>query len=48
MAACAAYESSQARVGIRAAAAGLRHSHSNSGAQPHLRPMLKLEAMLDP
>ena len=31
-----AYGSSQARGGIRAAAAGLRHSHSNTGSEPHL------------
>ena len=30
------YGSSQARVQIRATAAGLRHSHSNAGSQLHL------------
>ena len=41
-----AYRSSQARGGIRPAAASLRHSHT--GSKPHLRPMPKLIAMLDP
>ena len=31
-----AYGSSQARGHIRAAAAGLYHSHSNMGSKPHL------------
>ena len=35
----AAYESSQARGRIGAAAAGLHHSHSNAGSEPHLQPM---------
>ena len=35
-AAPAAYGSSQARGGIRAAAAGLHHSHSNTGSEPRL------------
>ena len=35
-AAPAAYGSSQARGGIRAAAASLYHSHSNSGSKLHL------------
>ena len=43
-----AYGSSQARGGIGAAAAGLHHSHSNVGSEPHLQPMLQLVAMLDP
>ena len=30
------YGSSQARGQIRAAAAGLHHSHSNAGSEPHL------------
>ena len=33
-----AYGSSQARVLIGAVAAGLRHSHSNLGSEPNLRP----------
>ena len=36
-----------ARGRIRAAAAGLHHSHSNARSEPHLWPMLKLMAMLD-
>ena len=32
----AAYGGSQARGLIRAAAAGLYHSHSNTGSEPHL------------
>ena len=32
----AAHGSSQARGGIEAAAAGLRHSHSNARFKPHL------------
>ena len=43
-----AYGSSQARDRIRAAATGLRHSHSPSGSEPLLRPMPQLMAMLDP
>ena len=31
-----AYGSSQARGQIRAVAAGLRHSHSNTGSEPQL------------
>ena len=38
----AAYESSQARGPIRAAAASLHHSHSNSGPELHLQPILQL------
>ena len=34
----AAYESSQARGLIGAAAASLHQSHSNAGSKPHLRP----------
>ena len=41
-----AYESSQARGGIGAAVASLRHSHTRS--QLHLRPRLQLVATLDP
>ena len=44
----AAYGGSQARSPIRAAAAGLHHSHSNVGPKPHLRPTPQLTAMLDP
>ena len=40
--------SSQARDLIRAAEAGLRHSHSKSGSEPHLRPTPQLMATLDP
>jgi len=39
---------SQARGLIRAAAAGLHHSHSNEGSEPHLQPTPKLTATLDP
>ena len=48
MAASAAYGSSSARAGIRAAAAGLCHSHSNIGSEPHIQPMLQLVATPDP
>ena len=34
------------RLGV--AAARLHHSHSNARSEPHLRPMLRLAAMLDP
>ena len=37
-AAPALYGSSQARGEIRAAAAGLHHSHSDTGSEPHLQP----------
>ena len=43
-----AHGGSQARGGIGAAAAGLRHSHSNVGSEPHPRPTPQLVAMLDP
>ena len=43
-----AYGSSQARGGIRAAAAGLHHSHSNIGSVPHLQPIPQLTATPDP
>ena len=42
-----AYGSSQARGQIRAAAAGLHHSHSNSGPEPHLWPTPQLTSTLD-
>ena len=40
-----AYGSSQARSWIRATAAGLCHSHSNTGSEPHLWPTPQLMAM---
>ena len=43
-----AYEGSQARGQIGATAAGLGHSHSNTGSEPHLRPTPQLMAMPDP
>ena len=45
----AAHGGSQARSGIRAAAAGLRHSHSHShaGSEPRLRPTPQLTATPD-
>ena len=43
-----AYGGSQARGPIRAAAASLRHHHSNAGSELHLKPMLKLVATPDP
>ena len=42
-----AYESSQATGQIRAGAAGLHHSHSNSRSKPCLWPMPQLTAMPD-
>jgi len=39
---------SQARGQIGATAARLRHSHSNTGSEPYLRPTPQLSAMLDP
>ena len=48
-AALAAYGSSQARGGlIRATVAGLHHSYSNSGSEPHLQRTPQLTATLDP
>ena len=47
-AAPAAYGGSQARGRIGALAAGLRHSHSNSGFEPRLRPTPQLTATPDP
>ena len=44
----AAYGGSQARGPIGAIAAGLHHSHSNTGSEPHLQPTPQLTAMLDP
>jgi len=43
-----AYGGSQARGLIRAVAADLHHSPSNSGSKPHLQPTPHLVAMLDP
>ena len=36
------------RGGIRAAAASLPHSHSNTGSEQHLQPTPQLMAMPDP
>ena len=47
-AALAAYGGSQARGLIRAVAASLCQSHSNSGSKPHLRPTPQLRATPDP
>ena len=47
MATPAAYGNSWARGQIGTAAAGLHYSHSNTGSEPHLRPMPQLAAMLD-
>ena len=41
------YGSSQARGWIRAAAAGLHHSHSKARPEPRLQPMLELVATPD-
>ena len=41
------YGGSQARGLIRAAAADLRHSHSNARSEPHLRSTPQLMAMPD-
>ena len=43
-----AYESSQARGPIGAAATGLHHSQGNTKSQVNLRPMAQLAATLDP
>ena len=43
-----AFVSSQARGQNRAAAAGLHHSHSNAGSEPHLQPTLQFMATWDP
>ena len=43
-----AYGGSQARGQIGAVATSLRHSHSNAGSRPHLRPTPQLMATLDP
>ena len=46
-AAPAAYGSSQASGEIGATAAGLHHSHSNTGSRLHLQPTPQLVAMPD-
>ena len=43
-----AYGSSRARGWIGATGAGLDHSHSNMGSEPHLRPTPQITAMPDP
>ena len=43
-----AYGDSQARDLFRATAAGLHHSHSNTGSESHLQPTPQLAAMPDP
>jgi len=43
-----AYGGSQARSLIRAVAAGLHQSHSNTGSEPHLQPTPQLTATRDP
>ena len=47
-AAPAAYEGSQARGWIGAAATSLHHSHSNAGSEPRLQPATQLTTTLDP
>ena len=42
------YRGSQARGPIGAAAAGLPHSHSNTGSEPRLRPAPQLTTTPDP
>ena len=44
----AAYGGSQERGRIGAVDAGLHHSHSNTGSEPSLQPILQLTAMPDP
>ena len=48
MAVAAAYGSSLAKGQIGAVAAGLRHSHSNSGSELYVWPKLQIAEMLDP
>ena len=43
-----AYGGSQARGLIRAVAAGLHLSHSNTGSEPHLQPIPQLTTTPDP
>ena len=47
-AALEAYGGSQAWGQVGAVAAGLHHSCSNAGSEPHLRPTPQLTAMPDP
>ena len=47
MVAPAAHGGSQARGLIGATAAGLYHSHSSEGTEPHLQPTAQLSATLD-
>ena len=47
-AALAAYGGSRARGPVGAVAAGLNHSHSNSGSEPHLQPTPQPMATPDP
>ena len=42
------YGGSQARGGIGTVAAGVYHSHSNSGSEPRLLPTPQLMETLDP
>ena len=44
----AAHGCTRARSRVRAAAAGLHHSHGNAGSEPHLRPTMQLVAKPDP
>ena len=44
----ATYGDSQARRLIRDVPAGLHHSHTNSGSEPHLQPTPELTATPDP
>ena len=43
-----AYGGSLAKGPIGAVAAGLHHSHSHAGSEPHLQHRPQLRAMLDP
>ena len=43
-----AYGGPQLRGQVRAVAAGLHHSHSNTGSEPCLRPTPQLTATPDP
>ena len=43
-----AYGSSRTRVRSRATTAGLHHSYSNEGSEPHLQPTRQFTAMPDP
>ena len=47
MATLVASGSSRAKGQIRAAAAGLHHSHGNAGSELNLQPMLQFVATLD-